>query len=305
MGWRVTTPIAVARIAAARAVLDITEEVLRPFVIAFADHLGREADVDVPLSLDAMTVRVPLREPMALYTVGPLLEEAGLSGEGFDALLRVADKARTASDRPVAVAVHARRDDGLTGIHLRLDGGWTLMDVYDLLVELRLGEGAVAHWDRVSATLLAELAAFVDVGFEVRGEETVPVVRVHVPRRIPVDEVARWTGQLDHVLETLQVPEPQRAWMATLHPALCARKLNAFLWTLTVRSDGVAPGMGLTLPRVPISIVLKQGLDLHPDVDRLGLRLGALRGAFDRPDDEVSRFGLVLGGERPSGWIRV
>jgi hypothetical protein len=230
-----------------------------------------------------------------------LLEDAGLADEDFDQLIDVASRALTTEGRGVELAVTAHQNDGLTAVRLRIDGGWRLLDLYDRLREIGVCDAAVRRWDDVSGTLLTRRAALLDVGFDREGI----VAKVHIERRVPPGEVVRWTSQLDHVLDRLGVSERQRAWMRALHPALCERTINAFLWTITVRRDHVPVEFGLTLPRVPMSMVLKHGLDLHPEVDSMGLRLGALMGAFEREDDEVACWGIVLGGERPRGWIGV
>ncbi|TVQ92957.1 MAG: hypothetical protein EA397_05570 [Deltaproteobacteria bacterium] len=290
----------VARLGAIRAAVDLRDEVLEPFVMAFADRIAVHVSVEIPMTLDALTVYIPLLDGADLHRVGPLLDDSGLEWEHFDKLVELADRAITTEKRPVELAVRASRDRGLAAASLRLGGGWFLVDVYDALLAAGLPERAVGRWDLLSAALLSNEAVLLDIGFDAQGL----FASIHVEHRIAHTAAARWTSQLDHVLGRLEIPEPQRAWMRAIHPRLCERETSPFLWTLHVRPEGVPPIFDLTVPRVPVTMVLRHALDHHPDTPDLGTRLGGLMGALERDADEVERWRIRLSPQGPQTWIR-
>lgn len=292
------TPLGLVRVAAARAVVDVPEDVLRPFTFAFADRIAGGVAVEVPTRLDGLTVRVRLAEATELLRVGPVLEEAGLSFEGLDQLIDGA-VAALGENRRVELAVEVRKDEGWSASYLRIYGGTSFFDLSAQLEGSGVAGRARQRWDDLSASLLVREAAFLDLGFDQDGL----LVRVWIDRHVPTGEIARWTGQLDHVLERIGIPAAQRAWMRALHPSLCTRKVNNFLWGLQVREERVPPWFCLVLPRVPASLVLKHAVDQHPEVEHLGLRFGGLLGALNGDNDDVARWGIELGEAGPRTWL--
>lgn len=249
----------IAQVAAARAALDVGG--LDDFVRAFSDALGGWCVLGVPSSFDALAVTTRLQ--------GPRLDAFLLERD-----VALADALHHLAPQPVELTLAS--GGALTA---RFVGTWSRRKAWRALPELGIGQEARVAWDEALGAARTSEVLSVAVGQR---------CEVEVGQRFRGAEAPAMAAQLGLLTERIGLDAP---WLPGLYERLCARDLNTTPWTLRLAPDRLLPEVRVTIPFVPVPIVLKVlgqvgAPDGHP------AKLGALMAALGIDDDVVWRLHL-------------
>jgi hypothetical protein len=269
---------------------------LKPLVSVFGPELVKRFTLGSRARFPGLRVTT---EAMGEFGIERLQK---LLGEVYDADAKVVGFVGRFAEQMGSPAFRLTVEEPNQGVLPRIEVGFrgdrALMDAYETLQAMRIGDEAIEVYESTVGRLRVERVD--EIAFVLPTPMGPPELAITFPwvfQKSNRDTIGR---QLANAAEGVGVSARLCQWSSDMLETFAPREMNLCRVTIPVGLDAPIQSLEVVYPAIPSSLLLRLLGHLAPE-DGNGARLGAMTAAVGMKEDVVSSLSLMVRGDEPPG----